>query len=509
MPVNYENFKILKECKGNKANRIFIVEEKSTNILMILKIIKINEVEKQLREIEVHKKLNHKFVIKLIDYDVSKSYLILLIEYAKYGDLFTHLPKLRELPEKTVLKFFFQVLLSINYLHTNGFVHRDIKPENILITRKFSPRIADFGTSVKTDFIKNTFCGTLEYMAPEILLRQQQSDKIDVWALGILLYEMTHNCTPFKNENVTSIKNKIETMKIRFRSDLNLAVKDLIIRIIKFKPEERPTCKQILCDPLFADFQAKIEKVSEDFSNNKSQQFQKMIDLKVQNKLKEFKNSVSAPNDLKNTSIELLFANKNTLSKMSPGIGSSIKQVASMLPVSSEIPKDFSINTSDKNIKYKEMSFKDLLNKKAHCSNFAKEASFNENNVGKLDLTNQIRKLPFIKSTQNLPDSCENFDKSMATSIVTPSQNQKTLESINSDKKQKSLEEPVSAKNALKSPLNSIGIHKNMISVNLKKSEKWGSGLGGIGPHPNSFPVIQPFVQSFQLTASNYSFDEI
>lgn len=147
---------------------------------------------------------------------------------------------------------------AIDYLHKQGLVHRDIKPENILINKKFSPRLADFGTSSQADFVKNTFCGIYEYMAPEIYLREKQNEKVDIWAVGILLFEMTHQFTPFKKESVNGIKAMLTENRIKFRSDLNPQIKALILRILKYSPSERPTSKEILCDPLFSDFRQTI-----------------------------------------------------------------------------------------------------------------------------------------------------------------------------------------------------------------------------------------------------------
>ena len=257
MPIHFHNYTVVRECKGNQANKIYIVEEKETKQLMILKLIKIYDMDKQLREIEVHRRLNHKYVIKMIDYDINKTHIILLIEYAKYGDLFSMLPKLKEIPEKRLMKFYYQFLKAMDYLHSQGFVHRDIKPENILITRKFSPRLADFGTSAKTDFVKNTFCGTYEYMAPEIYQRQQQTEKVDIWAIGILLYEMTHGFTPFKKKSVYEIKTILNENKIQFKPNINPLIKRYILRILRFDPHDRPSTAELLMDPLFAEFAKK------------------------------------------------------------------------------------------------------------------------------------------------------------------------------------------------------------------------------------------------------------
>lgn len=97
----------------------------------------------------------------------------MLIEYAKYGDLFNFIWKQKDLLDNKLLKFFFKITQSINYLHSTGIIHRDIKPENILITTNYRPKLADFGTSVYSQEVKNTFCGTFEYMAPEIYLRKK------------------------------------------------------------------------------------------------------------------------------------------------------------------------------------------------------------------------------------------------------------------------------------------------------------------------------------------------
>lgn len=80
MTIDLKNYTVLKECKGNQSNKVYIVEEKTSKHVLILKIIKVSDREKQLREVEVHKKLNHKFVIRLIDFDVNKAHIVLLIE---------------------------------------------------------------------------------------------------------------------------------------------------------------------------------------------------------------------------------------------------------------------------------------------------------------------------------------------------------------------------------------------------------------------------------------------
>lgn len=84
-----------------------------------------------------------------MDFDVKDNSLIMLIEFAKYGDLFSFIKKMPEFNERKLIKFYYKIIQSIQYLHNKKLIHRDIKPENVLITKNFRPKLADFGSSVR------------------------------------------------------------------------------------------------------------------------------------------------------------------------------------------------------------------------------------------------------------------------------------------------------------------------------------------------------------------------
>lgn len=136
MLKDQKSFRVLKECKGNKNNKIYVVEHAPSQKKMILKLINVKDINRQLQEIKVHKGLSHNFVIRLLDFDYDDKQIRMLVEFARFGDLFELLPQLPQLGEFNVLKIYYKVVKALEYLHSKGFVHRDIKPENVLIADK-------------------------------------------------------------------------------------------------------------------------------------------------------------------------------------------------------------------------------------------------------------------------------------------------------------------------------------------------------------------------------------
>lgn len=140
----------------------------------------------------------------------------MVLELAANGILFFLIPHNRGLPEELALKLFYQVVWSIAYLHKYKIAHRDIKPENILLDSQFRIKICDFGWASLIDEkeIRKSVCGTPEYMPPEVIDNVAHDLKIDVWMLGVLLYEMLHGYTPYKGNHTDDIKEQIFTKPI-------------------------------------------------------------------------------------------------------------------------------------------------------------------------------------------------------------------------------------------------------------------------------------------------------
>ena len=125
------------------------------------------------------------------------------MDFCSGGELFTHLNKVRRFPEKRAKFYAAQIICSIGYLHKKHIIYRDIKPENILMGKDGYLFLADFGLAkeMSQQDMATSFCGTPEYLAPEIIKNSGHNHAVDWWAIGILIYEMIVGFPPFYHKN--------------------------------------------------------------------------------------------------------------------------------------------------------------------------------------------------------------------------------------------------------------------------------------------------------------------
>lgn len=126
-----------------------------------------------------------------------------LMKFVKGGELFRHLVEVRMFPENQAKFFAAQVAMALAHLHKKKIIYRDLKPENVLVNEDGYLLVADFGLAkfVKQGELANSFCGTAEYLAPEMLIGNGHDFTVDWWALGILIFEMIVGIPPFFNRN--------------------------------------------------------------------------------------------------------------------------------------------------------------------------------------------------------------------------------------------------------------------------------------------------------------------
>jgi len=203
------------------------------------------------REISIHISLIHDHIARLFSYHEDNKAFYLIIEYVENGTLFSVIQKNKGLTEDDAFKYFIQVASALNFLHDNNLIHRDLKPENCLIDKEGNVKLCDFGWTVDTlHGERATFCGTYEYMAPEIIKEKPYSKSIDVWSLGVLLYELIHSYSPFRlNMNQMAKQEQadpsLEVLKnilkhqYSIEKDISEDCKDLLKQLLNPKNEER------------------------------------------------------------------------------------------------------------------------------------------------------------------------------------------------------------------------------------------------------------------------------
>lgn len=166
----------------------------------------------------------------------------MVLDYCPGGEFFFHLSKNGRLDEEIARFYFCEVLLALEYLHENGIIYRDLKPENILLDAEGHVVLTDFGLS-KTNFDRKTlshsFCGSPEYMSPEMLEELGHGFSMDIYSLGALLYEFLTGLPPHYSEDREELFYRICNENLTFPDYLSEEAIDFLSKILKKNPLER------------------------------------------------------------------------------------------------------------------------------------------------------------------------------------------------------------------------------------------------------------------------------
>lgn len=248
-------------------------------------------------EVKIMNEISHPNLLKLVTYFEDENNIYIILPLCQNGQLFdlVHRPKKR-IPSIIFKKYLYQTIQAIKYLHSKKIVHRDIKPENILIDNNDNALLSDYGIAaeIKNGEKRHTFCGTDDYLAPEVIRGQGYDEKIDIWAIGILIYECfsPSGKTPFNkldflqrsNDNKDFLIKSDKDLKIKYDKDFEPLARNLIERIIKINPDERLNIDDILKHFFFNDVD--LKKKNDLFVNLKK-------DNELGNEIKLLKDNVS------------------------------------------------------------------------------------------------------------------------------------------------------------------------------------------------------------------------
>ncbi|XP_053769923.1 ribosomal protein S6 kinase alpha-2 isoform X2 [Desmodus rotundus] len=223
-PSQFELLKVLGQGSYGKVFLVRKVAGPDAGQLYAMKVLKkatlkVRDRVRSKMERDILAEVNHPFIVKLHYAFQTEGKLYLILDFLRGGDLFTRLSKEVMFTEEDVKFYLAELALALDHLHGLGIIYRDLKPENILLDEEGHIKITDFGLSkeaVDHDKRAYSFCGTIEYMAPEVVNRRGHTQSADWWSFGVLMFEMLTGSLPFQG------KDRKETMALILKAKLGM-----------------------------------------------------------------------------------------------------------------------------------------------------------------------------------------------------------------------------------------------------------------------------------------------
>ena len=205
-------------------------------------------------------KIHHPNVVKLFGHFEDNKYCYFIMEFISKGNVYNllTLDKKKLLSTKLVASIMKDVISATYFLHNMNppIIHRDIKPENVLLNEGMVAKLTDFGWSnyIQEEKERKTVCGTPIYLAPEIIKEQGHDERVDLWCIGVLLFELITGTVPFRGNDIETLKNNILHLKITWPKEMNPDAKDLITKILKLDPNKRLPLEDMLQHSFFLKY---------------------------------------------------------------------------------------------------------------------------------------------------------------------------------------------------------------------------------------------------------------
>ncbi|XP_069837279.1 microtubule-associated serine/threonine-protein kinase 2 [Dendropsophus ebraccatus] len=261
-----EQFENIKLISNGAYGAVYLVRHKETRQRFAMKkinkqnLILRNQIQQAFVERDILTFAENPFVVSMFCSFETKRHLCMVMEYVEGGDCATLLKNIGALPVDMARMYFAETVLALEYLHNYGIVHRDLKPDNLLITSMGHIKLTDFGLSkiglmslttnlyeghIEKDtreFLDKQVCGTPEYIAPEVILRQGYGKPVDWWAMGIILYEFLVGCVPFFGDTPEELFGQVISDEIAWpegEDALPADAQDLISKLLRQSPLER------------------------------------------------------------------------------------------------------------------------------------------------------------------------------------------------------------------------------------------------------------------------------
>ncbi|XP_036378373.1 microtubule-associated serine/threonine-protein kinase 2 isoform X2 [Megalops cyprinoides] len=261
-----EDFENIKLISNGAYGAVYLVRHKETRQRFAMKkinkqnLILRNQIQQAFVERDILTFAENPFVVSMFCSFETRRHLCMVMEYVEGGDCATLLKNIGALPVDMARMYFAETVLALEYLHNYGIVHRDLKPDNLLITSLGHIKLTDFGLSkiglmslttnlyeghIEKDareFLDKQVCGTPEYIAPEVILRQGYGKPVDWWAMGVILYEFLVGCAPFFGDTPEELFGQVISDEIIWPEEdeaLPPDAQDLISKLLRQNPLDR------------------------------------------------------------------------------------------------------------------------------------------------------------------------------------------------------------------------------------------------------------------------------
>jgi len=261
--LSLDDFLMLNVIGKGSYGKVLLVRKKEDQNIYAMKILKKKNMikRKQVDHINTERKImeviDNQFIVKLRYAFQTNQKLYLVTDYCPGGELFYHIQKVGKFNEEAAKFYAAQLVLAIEHLHKNNIVYRDLKPENVLIDKEGYIKITDFGLSkqnILDNHSANSFCGTPEYLAPEIIENSGHGKAVDWWSLGAIIYEMLTGLPPFYSKERETLFSNIKKVKIEYPKYLSKKAVSLFQDFFVRDPDKRLGAKgtdEIKSHPFF------------------------------------------------------------------------------------------------------------------------------------------------------------------------------------------------------------------------------------------------------------------
>ncbi|KAI3403043.2 IPL1 [Candida oxycetoniae] len=304
---SFEDFEIGRTLGKGKIGQVYLAKHLPSDHLVALKIMNKKLIMKHgiernfRREVEIQSQLNHENITRLYTWFHDSINVYLVLEYSIGGELYNLLKSRKRFTNQLASCYIYQITHALSYIHQRGIIHRDLKPENIMVSKNNSVvKLSDFGWSAYTHTHipnlnpaasasasasaasasasasasaattitaspsslvatpppsatfanrRNTFCGTIDYLPPEMIEKQPHDKAVDIWAMGVLIYEFLVGKPPFEEIDASATYRRIVRVDLKFPKWIDPDARDLIIKLLRKRPSERLSLNEVFRHP--------------------------------------------------------------------------------------------------------------------------------------------------------------------------------------------------------------------------------------------------------------------